>query len=243
MTKILVVDDEPSLVTLLSYNLEKNGFEVITATDGNQAIERVVVDKPDLVLLDVMLPGKSGTDVLRELRQEKNNVPIILVTAVDDEVDKILGLEIGADDYVTKPFSPREVIARLRAVMRRYEIGGDANRASGQATADRILTTGRITIDLDKLVVQKAGELVKLTPKEFELLAYMADRAGRVLDRETILHGVWGFEYSGPDTRMVDMHLSHLRDKLEDNPKDPQILKTVRGFGYRFEKIPTPNEV
>ncbi|WP_099088060.1 response regulator transcription factor [Weissella cibaria] len=232
MATILVVDDEPSLVTLLSYNLTKSGFEVVTATSGDEARNQLANHAIDLMLLDVMLPGKSGVDLTRELRGEQNRIPIIMITALDDEVDKILGLEIGADDYVTKPFSPREVIARVRAVLRRLD-----KQQEPQVTKapTKLKQFGNLTIDFDKMVVQRQGEIVKLTPKEYELLAYMADREGRVLDRETILHGVWGYDYAGPDTRMVDMHLSHLRDKVEDDPKHPVHLKTVRGFGYRFD--------
>ncbi|MCM0582213.1 response regulator transcription factor [Weissella diestrammenae] len=234
MLKILVVDDEPSIVTLLKYNLEKNNFSVITADTGLTAIEMVKKEQPDLIFLDVMLPGLSGVDVTSQLRHDQIETPIIMITALDDEIDKVLGLEIGADDYVTKPFNPREVIARARAVLRRY----DVKKQSNVTELTNGVTVGDVTIDFDKMVVQKNGKYVKLTPKEYELLAYMAERAGRVLDRETILHGVWGFEFTGLDTRMVDMHLSHLRDKIEDNPKEPTILKTVRGFGYRFDLSP-----
>lgn len=232
MATILVVDDEPSLVTLLSYNLKKTGFDVVTANDSGQARQILAETKVDLMLLDLMLPGQSGVDLTRELRAEKNNLPIIMITALDEEVDKILGLEIGADDYITKPFSPREVIARIRAVLRRLEKNEEAAK---QTVAGNVKVFGNIAIDFDKMIVQRHQQIVKLTPKEYELLAYMAEREGRVLDRETILHGVWGYEFAGPDTRMVDMHLSHLRDKIEDDPKHPVHLKTVRGFGYRFD--------
>ena len=234
MTTVLVVDDEPSLVTLLTYNLKKSGFDVVSATDGPSAIATLAEQPIDIMLLDVMLPGKSGVEVTRELRAEKNRIPIIMLTALDEEVDKILGLEIGADDYVTKPFSPREVIARVRAVLRRFD--GTTPESKNENKTKQF---GNIMIDFDKMVVQRGGEVIKLTPKEYELLAYMAEREGRVLSRETILHGVWGYEYTGPDTRMVDMHLSHLRDKIENDPKHPVHLKTVRGFGYRFNNQPT----
>ena len=234
MTTVLVVDDEPSLVTLLTYNLKKSGFDVVSAIDGPSAITTLAEQPIDIMLLDVMLPGKSGVEVTRELRAEKNRIPIIMLTALDEEVDKILGLEIGADDYVTKPFSPREVIARVRAVLRRFDVTTPENKSENKTKQ-----FGNIKIDFDKMVVQRDGEVIKLTPKEYELLAYMAEREGRVLSRETILHGVWGYEFTGPDTRMVDMHLSHLRDKIENDPKHPAHLKTVRGFGYRFDNQAT----
>ncbi|GEP75015.1 response regulator transcription factor [Weissella thailandensis] len=232
MTKVLVVDDEPSLQTLLTYNLKKSGFDVILAEDGQQALDILHEQKIDIVLLDIMLPEKSGVDVTRELRAEKNQIPIIMLTALDDEIDKVVGLEIGADDYVTKPFSPREVIARVHAVLRRFS---QKTQAPKEESVKHNQSYGRLTIDFNKMVVQFDDEIVKLTPKEYELLAYMAEREGRVLSRETILDGVWGYEFSGPDTRMVDMHLSHLRDKIELDPKHPVYLKTVRGFGYRFD--------
>ena len=232
MTKVLVVDDEPSLQTLLTYNLKKSGFDVVLAEDGQQALDIIHEQKIDIVLLDIMLPEKSGVDVTRELRAEKNQIPIIMLTALDDEIDKVVGLEIGADDYVTKPFSPREVIARVHAVLRRFS---QKTQAPKEESVKHNQSYGRLTIDFNKMVVQFDDEIVKLTPKEYELLAYMAEREGRVLSRETILDGVWGYEFSGPDTRMVDMHLSHLRDKIELDPKHPIYLKTVRGFGYRFD--------
>ncbi|HJG84668.1 MAG TPA: response regulator transcription factor [Weissella thailandensis] len=232
MTKVLVVDDEPSLQTLLTYNLKKSGFDVVSAEDGQQTLDIIHEQKIDIVLLDIMLPEKSGVDVTRELRAEKNQIPIIMLTALDDEIDKVVGLEIGADDYVTKPFSPREVIARVHAVLRRFS---QKTQAPKEESVKHNQSYGRLTIDFNKMVVQFDDEIVKLTPKEYELLAYMAEREGRVLSRETILDGVWGYEFSGPDTRMVDMHLSHLRDKIELDPKHPVYLKTVRGFGYRFD--------
>lgn len=233
MTKVLVVDDEPSLQTLLTYNLKKSGFDVVSAVDGKQALDIIHEQKIDIVLLDIMLPEESGVDVTRELRAEKNQIPIIMLTALDDEIDKVVGLEIGADDYVTKPFSPREVIARVHAVLRRFS---QKTQTEKEQSVKHSRSYGQLTIDFDKMVVQFDGEIVKLTPKEYELLAYMAEREGRVLSRETILDGVWGYEFSGPDTRMVDMHLSHLRDKIELDPKHPVYLKTVRGFGYRFDR-------
>lgn len=235
MTKVLIVDDEPALVTLMSYNLQKNEFDVLTAVNGIDAEQLIEnVSDIDIVLLDVMLPGKSGIELTKELRGRGNHIPIILVTALDEEIDKILGLEIGADDYITKPFSPREVIARIRAVLRRFELEPVKKSNQSNPQMNHIKQIGHITIDYDKLAVQRDGALVKLTPKEYELLVYLIERADRVLARENILDGVWDFKETGPDTRMVDMHISHLREKLELDPKHPMMLQTVRGFGYRF---------
>lgn len=233
MTKVLVVDDEPALVTLTTYNLEQAGYSVISANDGQNIVPIIKNEQIDLVLLDVMLPYKSGIELLREIRSEKITVPVILLTALDAEVDKIVGLEMGADDYITKPFSPRELLARIKAVLRRFDVS-QLPKEEGNTQS-----FGDLTINYDHLSVTKQGQLVKLTPKEYELLVYVTTNVGRVLERETILHGVWGYNASGSDTRMVDMHMSHLRDKIEDNPKQPQYLRTVRGIGYRFD-IPNP---
>lgn len=230
MTKVLVVDDEPALVTLATYNLEQAGYTVITANDGRNLVETIKTEHIDLVLLDVMLPYKSGIELLREIRAEKLTLPVILITALDAEVDKIVGLEMGADDYVTKPFSPRELIARIKAVMRRFDVSKEQ-----QVVSENKQTFGSLAINYDHKSLTKHGEHVKLTPKEYELLVYLTANVGRVLERETILHGVWGYDAAGSDTRMVDMHMSHLRDKIEDNPKQPEYLRTVRGMGYRFD--------
>lgn len=230
MTKVLVVDDEPALVTLTTYNLEQAGYSVVTANDGQNILQTIQTEKIDLVLLDVMLPHKSGIELLREIRTEKLTLPVILLTALDAEVDKIVGLEMGADDYITKPFSPRELLARIKAVMRRFDVSQDTQTESANTQS-----FGDLKINYDHLSVTKQGQLIKLTPKEYELLVYLTANVGRVLERETILHGVWGYSDAGSDTRMVDMHMSHLRDKIEDNPKQPQFLRTVRGMGYRFD--------
>lgn len=230
MTKVLVVDDEPALVTLTTYNLEQAGYTVISANDGKNIIQTIQAEAIDLVLLDVMLPYQSGIELLREIRAEKLTVPVILLTALDAEIDKIVGLEMGADDYITKPFSPRELLARIKAIMRRFEVGKESTK---QVANTQVF--GSLVINYDHMSVTKHGQLVKLTPKEYELLVYLTTNAGRVLERETILHGVWGYSDAGSDTRMVDMHMSHLRDKIEDNPKEPQYLRTVRGIGYRFD--------
>ncbi|KAA8381143.1 response regulator transcription factor [Leuconostoc carnosum] len=226
MTSILVVDDELAIATLLKYNLEQNGFDVTLAETGDQAYELASKQAFDAILLDLMLPVMDGMTVLKNLRQDKISTPVILITAKGDEFDRIFGLELGADDYITKPFSPREVIARLKAVLRRSQQTKQQN-----ATQLDVIEIQNLTIDDSKKVVTKDGVILTLTPREYELLLYFAQRLGRVIDRETILTTVWGYEFTG-ESRMVDMHISNLREKIERNPKTPKLLKTVRGFGY-----------
>ncbi|MGF2097414.1 response regulator transcription factor [Mammaliicoccus lentus] len=226
--KVLVVDDEQSIVTLLKYNIEQAGYQVIVAYDGVQALEKVNEEKPDLVVLDVMLPEMDGIEVCKTIRSDKNQVPILMLTAKDDEFDRVLGLELGADDYMTKPFSPREVVARVKAILRRV-----SQIESSQLDEDIIL--GSIRIRPDYFEVYRNDELLELTPKEFELLLYLIERQGRVITREHMLNSVWNYEFAG-DSRIVDVHISHLRDKLEENPKQPQFIKTVRGLGYKLER-------
>lgn len=225
MTKILVVDDEAAISTLLQYNLEENNYDVTVAEDGQTAYQLASQQQFDAILLDLMLPGMDGMTVLKTLRQDKISTPVILVTAKGDEFDRVFGLELGADDYITKPFSPREVIARLKAVLRRSQVD---HQVSEEADVIKIQD---LVIDDNKKVVTKADNILTLTPREYELLLYFAQRIGRVIDRETILTAVWGYEYTG-ESRMVDMHISNLREKIEANPKSPVLLKTVRGFGY-----------
>lgn len=226
MTSILVVDDELAIATLLKYNLEQNGFDVTLAETGDQAYELASKQAFDAILLDLMLPVMDGMTALKNLRQDKISTPVILITAKGDEFDRIFGLELGADDYITKPFSPREVIARLKAVLRRSQQTKQQN-----ATQLDVIEIQNLTIDDSKKVVTKDGVILTLTPREYELLLYFAQRLGRVIDRETILTAVWGYEFTG-ESRMVDMHISNLREKIERNPKTPKLLKTVRGFGY-----------
>lgn len=228
--KVLVVDDEQSIVTLLKYNIEQAGYQVIVAYDGVQALEKVNEEKPDLVVLDVMLPEKDGIEVCKTIRSDKNQVPILMLTAKDDEFDRVLGLELGADDYMTKPFSPREVVARVKAILRR--VGQVESRNSDD---DEDIVLGSIRIRPDFFEVYRNEELLELTPKEFELLLYLIERQGRVITREHMLNSVWNYEFAG-DSRIVDVHISHLRDKLEENPKQPQFIKTVRGLGYKLER-------
>ncbi|AKG73165.1 response regulator transcription factor [Salinicoccus halodurans] len=229
MRSILVVDDEPSIVTLLKFNLEQSGYSVLTAEDGNTGLDLALTEQPDLIVLDLMLPGMDGMDVCKTLRQEKMNTPILMLTAKDEEFDKILGLELGADDYMTKPFSPREVVARVKAILRRSQVEALAEKA-----AEEVFSIGDLEIHLDKYDVYYKEELLVLTPKEFELLLYLANHKGKVLSRDQLLNGVWDFHYDG-DTRIVDVHISHLREKIEEDSKRPEYIRTIRGFGYKLE--------
>lgn len=231
MHKILVVDDETSIVTLLKFNLEQNGFEVVTANDGLEAIEQVKKESPDVMVLDLMLPKMDGLDVVKTLRLDKIHVPVLMLTAKDDEFDKILGLEMGADDYMTKPFSPREVVARVRAILRRIDF-----EANQETTEDNTVKIGELTIDYDNYAIYKNDKKIDLTKKEYELLVYLSKNNGRVLSRDQLLNGIWQFDFDG-DTRIVDVHIGKLREKIEDNPKSPKYIHTVRGFGYKMEYI------
>ena len=227
--KILVVDDEQSIVTLLKYNLETAGYIVEVAYDGEEALKKVETEQPELIVLDVMLPKKDGIEVCKTIRSDKNLVPILMLTAKDDEFDRVLGLELGADDYMTKPFSPREVVARVKAILRRSQFVKEVEEI------DDDITIGSIRIRPEFFEVYKEDELLELTPKEFELLLYLIERQGRVITREHMLNSVWNYEFAG-DSRIVDVHISHLRDKLEENPKQPKLIKTVRGLGYKLER-------
>ncbi|UWF57788.1 response regulator transcription factor [Staphylococcus hyicus] len=229
--RVLVVDDEQSIVTLLKYNLEQAGYIVEIAQDGEEAIQKEKETKPDLIVLDVMLPKKDGIEVCKTIRSDKNQVPILMLTAKDDEFDRVLGLELGADDYMTKPFSPREVVARVKAILRRSS-QFETTRVDED---DEDIVIGPIRIRPDYFEVYRNDNLLELTPKEFELLLYLVERQGRVITREHMLNSVWNYEFAG-DSRIVDVHISHLRDKLEENPKQPQFIKTVRGLGYKLER-------
>lgn len=227
--KILIVDDEQSIRTLLDYNLKQAGYETISAADGEVALDMVKKDKPDLILLDLMLPKKNGFEVCRILREQDINIPIIMLTAKSDELDKIDGLEIGADDYMTKPFSPREVIARMKAVLRR------SKKQFDNADQEEVLRSGLLTVYLERHEVHLAGVSLEFTPKEFELLAYFIQNKNRVLSRDLLLSAVWDYDFAG-GTRIVDVHVSHLREKIEENTREPLFIKTVRGHGYKFEE-------
>ncbi len=225
MTRVLVVEDEESFSDALSYMLRREGYEVSVAATGPDGLAAYERTGADLVLLDLMLPGMSGTEVCRAIRQ-KSNVPIIILTARDSEVDKVVGLELGADDYVTKPFSSRELIARVRAVMRR---GGDTEDLSSAT-----LSGGSVRMDIDRHVVSVDGTHVSLPLKEFDLLELLLRNAGRVLTRGQLIDRVWGADYVG-DTKTLDVHVKRLRSKIEPDPANPKYLVTVRGLGYKFE--------
>jgi two-component system response regulator RegX3 len=225
---VLVVEDEEAFIDALSVGLRREGFEVEIARDGAEALDRFDAVQPDLVLLDVMLPTVSGLDVCREMRH-RSDVPIIMVTAKTAEIDTVVGLEVGADDYVTKPYRLRELVARMRAVLRRHPRSGDT------VVADHdVLRVDGIELDPDSHEVRVSGELVSLPLKEFELLALLMENAGRVLPRATLIDRVWGSDYVG-DTKTLDVHVKRLRAKIEPDPANPRVLVTVRGLGYKFE--------
>ncbi|KMY51215.1 response regulator transcription factor [Peribacillus loiseleuriae] len=231
--KILVVDDEKSIVTLLQYNLEQSGYSVITALDGEEGLNRAIAEKPQLIILDLMLPKLDGIEVCKQLRQQKIMVPILMLTAKDDEFDKVLGLELGADDYMTKPFSPREVVARIKAILRRSQISQEAGESNGER--EDVLKLNELEIYHDRYEAFFKGRLLELTPKEFELLLYLAQHKGRVLTRDQLLSAVWNYDFAG-DTRIVDVHISHLREKIEEDTRKPIYIKTIRGLGYKLEE-------
>jgi two-component system, OmpR family, alkaline phosphatase synthesis response regulator PhoP len=224
--KILVIDDEMNIVELLKYNLVASGYKVSYALNGKDGLKLAVENKPDLILLDIMLPEMDGFDVCKEMKKSRDtsNIPIIMLTAKGDEFDKILGLELGADDYITKPFSVRELMARIKVVLRR----------NVKEEISDLISIGDLTIYMDKHEVVKAGEKLDLTLKEFELLKLLITNKGRVLTRDFLLDNIWGYEYYG-ETRTVDVHVRHLRQKIEDNDSSPVYIETVRGIGYKFK--------
>jgi DNA-binding response OmpR family regulator len=224
--RILLVDDEQAVQTLLTYPLRKDGYEVVSAQDGREALDRFSEQRFDLVVLDIMMPRLDGIEVCRRLRA-RSQVPIIMLTAKDDEIDKVLGLEMGADDYITKPFSVREFRSRVRAALRRSEMGG------GRLAPDEPIAAGDLRIDFERRVVEVRSDRVRLTYVEFEILAALALAPGRVMTRENLLEHVWG-DSAYRDPRTIDVHIRHLREKLEVDPRAPEYLFTVRGVGYRF---------
>ena len=231
--KILVIEDEMNIQELLKYNLEKNGYSVVVADNGTDGIEQARNNVPDLILLDIMLPGIDGLEVCKILRMDKTTkkVPIFMLTAKGEELDKILGLELGADDYITKPFSIKELIARIRAAMRR--INEDSFEAEEERKGSSILRIRNIEIYSEKYEVRKNGEKLTLTLKEFELLKILAENCNRVMTRDFLLDKIWGYDYAG-ETRTVDVHIRHLRQKIEEEESGRQLIETVRGIGYRL---------
>jgi len=230
VSKILIVEDEESFLDALRVGLAREGFAIDVARDGQEALERFKVAKPDLILLDVMLPKISGIDVCREIRT-MSTVPIIMVTAKGEEIDTVVGLEVGADDYITKPYRFREVVARMRALLRRAEMGVDPAPINGGLTAP--VTVGDVALDPDRHEVRVRGEQVVMPLKEFDLLHKLLARAGRVVSREQLIDEVWGSDYVG-DTKTLDVHIKRLRAKIEDNPSQPQRIVTIRGLGYKY---------
>lgn len=226
---ILVIEDEAHILELLRYNLEAQGYNVVLTDNGKDGLEKCKETNPDLVLLDLMLPDIDGIDVCKKLKSDEHlkNIPIIMLTAKSEEVDKILGLELGADDYITKPFSIRELLARIKVVLR---------RSKNESEDNEIIKFGDITIDTEKHLVYKGNELLDLTLKEFELLKLLSKNRGKVLTRDYLLDKVWGYEYAG-ETRTVDVHIRHLRKKIEDDDKLPVYIETVRGIGYKLKDI------
>ena len=224
---ILAVDDESSILDLLKFNLEKEGFNFISAEDGEEGINKVLNEKPDLLLLDVMIPKMDGLSVCKKIRQENINIPIIMLSARGEEIDKVLGLEIGADDYITKPFSPREVIARIKANLRKF----DKNKSVEEEQKNQI-AVGSLILDLDKFeAIVRGTTVTDLTRREFEVLKFLAQKPGQIVTRETLLEKVWGYEYYG-DIRTVDVTVRRIREKIEKNTSNPKIIITKRGVGY-----------
>ena len=228
--KILIVDDEKTIVDILNHNLKREGYEIIEAYDGDEAIQKAKSEKPDLILLDVMLPKTDGFTVCKTVRQT-TNIPIIMVTAKEDVVDKVIGLELGADDYITKPFSIREVIARVKANLRKWD-GIEASIKLSEGD-QQVLNFGPLSLDTYKYEAKVSGKSVELTLREFELLKFLATQQGQVFSREELLEKVWGYEYFG-DVRTVDVTIRRIREKIEENPSMPEYLATKRGIGYYF---------
>ena len=237
-TKLLIVEDEPTLLDTLKYNLERQGYDVATASDGVQALSVAREEKPGLVILDVMLPGLDGFEVCRILRQEMS-LPILMLTAKDEEVDKIVGLEVGADDYLTKPFSMRELLARVRAHLRRVrllreELGNSGQTGQESPNGGVVFTFDDLVIDESRREIRRDGGVLAMKPKEFELLLFLARNRGIALGRSLILERVWGWDFDG-GSRTVDVHIRWLREKIEVDPAHPSRILTVRGIGYRFD--------
>lgn len=227
MQRILIIEDEPSMRMGLEDNLDYEGYRVESAGDGNEGLQKITKEQYDLVLLDVMLPGMSGFDICRHLRKNGNHVPIILLTAKGEEIDKVLGLELGADDYITKPFSLRELMARIKAVLRRGSGTDEENEESN-------ISIGKLSVDFNSYDAQGAGESIKMSHKEFEVLRYLYEHRQQTVSRFDLLDNIWGYEDEQPTTRTVDNFIVKLRQKIEQNPNDPHIILTVHGIGYKM---------
>ncbi len=226
---VLVIEDEENLLKAIKYNLEQDGYKVQSAMDGEQGLDLARQVEPSFIILDIMLPKLDGIEVCRILRRE-SNVPILMLTAKSEEIDRVVGLELGADDYVTKPFSMRELMARTKAILRRYSLpASDTTKEPG-----KVLKAGKLEVNISKHVVTLDGNLLELKPREFDLLALLVENAGRALTRDQILENIWGQDYYG-DTRTVDVHIRWLREKIEGDPGSPKQIITIRGVGYRFD--------
>ena len=228
--KILIIEDEAPISNIIKYNLKKEGYEVDAAFDGGEGLKKALAGDVDLILLDIMLPVMDGFEVCKQVR-EKSNVPILMLTAKEEEVDKVLGLELGADDYITKPFGMRELVARIKANIRRTSI----QESGEEETPEDIKSFGNLELDMNRYEIRKNGQALDLTLREFELLKYLAERENKVFSREQLLEEVWGYEYYG-DIRTVDVTVRRLREKLEDDPGDPKYIVTKRGIGYFFSR-------
>ncbi len=233
--KVLIVDDEKNIVDILKFNLKKEGFDTIEAYDGEQALEMAEQQKPDLILLDIMLPKMDGFTVCRKLRQSIST-PILMLTAKEEEVDKVLGLELGADDYITKPFSPRELMARVKANLRRAASDESEKVSDSLKKHSNVLKCGELSIDVDRYEVKRGDMIIELTLREFELVKFLALQQDQIFSRESLLEKVWGYEYYG-DVRTVDVTVRRLREKLEEEPSSPVYIMTKRGVGYYFNKV------
>lgn len=231
--KVLIVEDEKNIVDILRFNLQKEGYDTLEAFDGVTGLRLALEESPDLILLDLMLPGMNGFEVCKLLRDKGKNTPVLIITAREEEKDKILGLDLGADDYITKPFSIRELMARVKANIRRVALSG---QGAGQPAQEQVLDFGRLVIDKEQTQATKDGERLELTQREFELLTYLASHAGRVFSRQELMERVWNYEGYVGDVRGVDVAVRRLREKLEDDPGQPKYIITRRGAGYYFQK-------
>ncbi len=231
---ILIVEDEQNIVDILSFNLSREGYDTLEAYDGPTGLQLALENDPDLILLDLMLPGMNGFDVCRKIRESGSSIPILMLTAREEEADKVLGLELGADDYITKPFSMRELLARVKANIRRVAMAAPA--AAPAPAAEGLVQRGRVTIDRDRATISKDGRALDLTQREYDLICYLAAQPGKVFSREALMEHVWNYEGYVGDVRAVDVAVRRLREKLEDDPASPRFIVTKRGMGYYFSE-------